>query len=125
MHFKNELFYTHDSSSYYIAHCKIHFRNNIQTNKNDELKYIYIYISKVLILFLWETFYTWWCSSSIIPFGLPGVLGPGVGGHEGPLGESVLAVVIVDPLRQDHGSVYKYHENPDPYRIWKGIRSII
>jgi hypothetical protein len=32
------------------------------------------------------------------------VLGPGVRGHEGPLGEAVPRVLVVGPRRQDHGA---------------------
>ena len=34
----------------------------------------------------------------------PRILGPCVGGHEGPFGEPILAVIIIWALRQDHGS---------------------
>lgn len=34
----------------------------------------------------------------------PGVFGPRVGGHEGPLGETVVAVFVVGPGREDHGA---------------------
>ncbi|MPC27785.1 hypothetical protein E2C01_020969 [Portunus trituberculatus] len=53
-----------------------------------------------------------WCSSlcsrcyladvrSTTP-GAAGVLCPGVGGHEGPLGKSVAPVIIIGPLTEDH-----------------------
>jgi len=32
----------------------------------------------------------------------PRVLGPGVGGHEGPLGEPVRGIVVIGSLRQNH-----------------------
>ena len=32
------------------------------------------------------------------------VLSPGVGGHEGPLGESILTIIIIWSLRQNHGA---------------------
>ena len=34
----------------------------------------------------------------------PRILGPGVGGHKWPFGESIRAVIIIRALRQDHGS---------------------
>ena len=37
-----------------------------------------------------------------------GVLGPGVGSHEGPLSEPIRAVIIIWPLRQDHGPRHNY-----------------
>lgn len=40
-----------------------------------------------------------------------GVLCPRVGGHEGPLGESVVAVVVVGPRREDHGA--RAHRRPE------------